>query len=125
MSEKINRREREILDIIYQEGEASAQEVMAGLGDGTSNSAVRTILTILENKGYLQHRQEGKRYVYSPTVAAQQAGCEALKRAVSTYFRNSAEQAIAALIESERDSLGEKELLELKALIEKARGEGR
>jgi BlaI family transcriptional regulator, penicillinase repressor len=125
MRESLNRREREIMDIIYQAGQGSAQDVVRGLGDGTSNSAVRTMLTILETKGYLQHQQEGKRYIYLPTVDAEKAGSEALKSAVSTYFRNSARHAIAALIESEKDALDDAELQELKALIETVRKEGR
>jgi len=125
MPAPLNRREREIMDLIYRKGQASASEVVQGLADGTSNSGVRTMLTILERKGALRHRREGKRYIYFPTVDAGKAGNEALRRAVSTYFRNSARQAIAALIEAEKDGMDDGELLELESLIEKARKEGR
>jgi predicted transcriptional regulator len=125
MVDSLNRREREIMDCAYSRRRASATEIQAMLGDGTSNSAVRTMLGILEEKGYLRHEQEGKRFVYIPVKAPEDAGREALKRAVNTFFGNSAKEAIAALIESEGSALSDEDFIRLTAMIETARRGGR
>jgi BlaI family transcriptional regulator, penicillinase repressor len=124
LKEKLSRRERQIMDQIYQRGQATAEEVRDGLPDEVSNSSVRTLLTILEGKGLLRHELEGKRYIYHPTVPARQAGTEALRGVLATFFDNSASKAVAALLEASDGKLSEEEYQRLAALIQAAGREG-
>ncbi len=96
---QLTRRERQIMDIVYRRGRATAAEVLAELPDPPSYSAVRALLRILEEKGYLRHQQEGPRYVFLPTLARDKARRSALKQMVQTFFDGSAEQAVAALLD--------------------------
>jgi predicted transcriptional regulator len=121
----LSRRERQIMDAIYRAGEATAQDVQDALPDAPSYSAVRALLRILESKGHLKHRQDGPRYVYEPTVPRGKARTSALRQVVRTFFDDSAEQAVAALLELSPDGLSEDELDRLERLIEQARREGR
>src|SRR5215207_1353437 len=94
----LSRRERQIMDVVYRRGAASAAEVLADLPDPPGYSAVRTLLRILEDKGHLRHRDEGGKYVYTPTRPREQAGRSALRRVLSTFFQNSTADAVAALL---------------------------
>src|SRR5258706_11766771 len=94
-----SRREREILDILYQRGKASASEVRDAMDDAPSNSAVRTLLRVLEEKGHVKRRAEGLKYVYLPAVAAEKAKRTAVKHLLETYFEGSPEQIVAALLD--------------------------
>lgn len=122
-SETLSRREREILDILYLKGSATAAEVREAMADAPSYSAVRALLRILEEKGHATHKAEGTRYVYGPSVPREHARNSALSRIVKTFFDGSAAQAAAALVDS--GSLSPDELERLSALIERARKEGR
>ena len=122
-SETLSRREREILDILYLKGSASAAEVREAMADAPSYSAVRALLRILEEKGHATHQTEGTRYVYGPSVPRERARNSALSRIVKTFFDGSAAQAAAALVDT--GSLSPDELERLSALIERARKEGR
>ena len=117
----LSRRERQIMDVLYARGSATAAEVQEALPDPPSYSAVRALLRILEAKGHIRHSQEGPRYVYVPQVPRDRARRSALKRLVSTFFEGSAAQAAAALIGTER--LSKAELARLSSIIEKARRE--
>ncbi|HKY06214.1 MAG TPA: BlaI/MecI/CopY family transcriptional regulator [Blastocatellia bacterium] len=121
----LSRRERQIMDIIYQRGSVTATEVMENLPDPPSYSAVRTMLRLLEEKGYLKHDQDGPRYVYSPTLSREKASQSALKQLLQTFFNDSTEQAVAALIDISRPNLSNSDLDRLSDLIEQARKEGR
>jgi BlaI family penicillinase repressor len=121
----LSRRERQILDILYQRGQATAAEVQTELPEPPSYSAVRTMLRLLEEKGHLRHEQDGPRYVYVPMVARENARVNALKHLVSTFFNGSAEQAMAALLEISDSNLSDDQLTRLQDLIEQARTEGR
>ena len=121
----LSRRERQIMDSVYRRGKATAAEVMADLPEAPSYSAVRTMLRLLEEKGHLQHEQDGPRYVYLPTVARENARVDALKHLVSTFFNGSAEQAMAALLEISDSNLSDDQLSRLQQMIEDARSEGR
>ncbi len=121
----LTRRERQIMDIIYRRGQATAAEVLAELPDPPSYSAVRALLRVLEEKGHLRHEQQGPRYVFLPTVARDRARRSALRQIVRTFFDGSAEQAVAALLDMSRDKLRPDELDRLSGLIDKARKEGR
>ena len=119
----LSRRERQIMDVIYQRGQATAAEVADAIPDPPSYSAVRALLRILEEKGFVRHEQQGLRYVFIPTVARDRARRSALKGLVKTFFDGSVEQAVAALIGNQK--LSGEELDRLSKLIEQARKEGR
>lgn len=119
----LSRRERQIMDIVYAAGRASGSEIQKQLPDELSYSTVRTLLRILEGKGYLRHREEGLRYVYEPAVPREMARKSALKRILRTFFDDSAQQAVAALLDPKSFHLSSKELDELSGLIEKARND--
>jgi BlaI family transcriptional regulator, penicillinase repressor len=119
---KLPRREREIMDVLFQLGtEASAEEIRERLTDPPSYSAVRAMLAKLEAKGAVRHREKGLRYVYSPTVPRTAARRSALKRMVQVFFDGSAGQAMTALLNEEKWS--EEELDRLADEVERARKE--
>lgn len=117
----LSRRERQIMDLMYAAQRATASEIQKRMPDELSYSTVRTLLRILENKGYLRHREEGLRYVYEPAVPREAARRSALQRILRTFFDGSARQAVAALLDPKMFRLSEEELDELSALIERAR----
>ena len=121
----LSRRERQIMDAVYRLNRATAAEVLENMPDPPSYSAVRTMLRLLEEKGYLKHEQDGPRYVYAPTLSRDKARQSALKQLMQTFFDNSTEEAVAALIDMSRSKLSDEELNRLSELIEKARKEGR
>ncbi|MFQ5569949.1 MAG: BlaI/MecI/CopY family transcriptional regulator [Rhodothermales bacterium] len=122
---QLSRRERQIMDIIYRLGEATAAEVMDNLPDPPSYSAVRALLRILEEKKHLRHRQQGPRYVYQPTVSLDKAKKSALNHVLSTFFEGSVSQAVAALLDMSEEELTDHELRRLGRLINQADREGR
>lgn len=113
------------MDILYEKGRATAQEVLDGLADPPSYSAVRALLRLLEERGHARHSQEGQRYVYMATVPRSEARRGALAHVVRTFFDGSVEQAVATLVESSRKKLTHDELERLGDLIQKAKREGR
>src|SRR5262245_47708262 len=123
--EHLSRRERQILDIVYARGEASAAQVWAALPDPPTKTAVRTLLCILEGKGHLTHRQEGLKYVYRPIRPRDRAGRSALRRVLDTFFDGSLEKAVAAHLGDSAADLSAEELARLAALINQARKKGR
>ena len=120
-----SRRERQIMEVIYREGRATATDVLGKLPDPPSYSAVRALLRILEQKGHVRHVEEGNRYVYLPTIPADRARRSALRNLLQTFFQGSPEKAVAALIDMSRSELSEQELERLSRLIDQAREEGR
>src|SRR5581483_4721283 len=123
--EQLSRRERQIMDVVYAHGEASAADVHAGLADPPSYTAVRTLLRILEDKGHLRHRQEGAKYVYRPSRPRGDAGLSALQRVLRTFFDGSLEKAVAAHLGDAAADLPPEELARLADLINQARKKGR
>lgn len=121
----LSRRERQIMDIVFRRREVAVSDVLEELPDPPSYSAVRALLRILEEKGHLEHRQDGPRYVYRATVPRTQARDQALTRVLETFFEGSTEKAVAALLDRSAGSLGEDELERLSTLIDRARREGR
>ena len=120
----LSRRERQIIDILYAQGRATAAEVQAALPDPPSYSAVRAMLRILEEKGHVKHEQDGPRYVYLPTVARDNAKRSALRHMLQTFFDGSAEQAISALLDDSSTRLSDRELDRLARMIDQARRTG-
>ena len=121
----LSRRERQIMDIIYQRGQATAAEVMENLPNPPGYSAVRAMLRLLEEKGYVKHEQDGPRYVFLPTLSREKARQSAMKQMLQTFFDGSTEEAVAALLDLSRSKLSNEELDRLSQLIEQAREEGR
>lgn len=121
----LSRRERQILEILYQRGKASASEVREAMKDAPSYSAVRTLLRILEEKGHVRHRAAGMRYVYTPTVAREKVKRSAVKHLLNTYFRGSPEEIVAALLDVSSTRLTGEKLDRIAEMIEKARNEDR
>ena len=121
----LSRREREILDIVYAKGAATAREVRDALADPPSYSAVRGLVRVLEDKGHLVHRREGVRNVYHPTRAHDAAGRSAMKRALDTFFFGDVRSAVRALLEVAPEGLDERDAARIAALIDAARAEGR
>ena len=105
-----SRRERQIMDIIYRQGQATAVDVLKALPDAPSYSAVRAMLRILEEKGYLRHEHQGPRYVYLPTLPLDKARRSALKQVVQVFFDGSTEQAVSALLDDSSSKLSDEEL---------------
>lgn len=118
---ELSRRERQIMDVIFARGEATAAEVAADLPEPPSYSAVRAMLRILEEKGALRHREEGPRYVYLPTESREKASRSALQRVVRTFFEGSLANAVAALVDAKDGALPPEELARLEAIIRKAK----
>ena len=122
--QQLSRRERQIMDAIYQRGRASAAEVLDGLPDPPSYSAVRALLRILEAKGHLRHKKDGPRYVYVPTRPRNDAARAALKGVLKTFFEGSPEKAVAALLDAADTGLSPETVKNLTRMIEQARKEG-
>jgi predicted transcriptional regulator len=120
----LSRRERQIVDILYAQGRATAADVQNALPEPPSYSAVRAMLRILEEKGHVKHEQDGPRYVYVPTVGRDNAQRSALHHMLKTFFDGSAEQAISALLDESSSRLSDAELDRLARLIDQARNTG-
>jgi len=122
---QLGRRERQIVDAVYRLGKASVAEVRAELPDPPSYSAVRAMLSLLEEKGFLKHKREGMRYVYMPTIAPEKAMLSALRHVVSTFFGGSTTSAAAALLEMSDGKMSREDKARLAALIKRVKTEGR
>jgi len=121
----VSRRERQILEIVYSRGEATAAQVVQDMPDAPSKTAVRTLMRILEEKGHLTHRQDGQSYVYRPSRPRTPAGQSALRHVLRTFFGESMQAALAAHLADEHVKLTPEELQKMAALIRQARKEGR
>src|SRR5215210_1067034 len=117
----LSRRERQIMDFLFQRGKASVGEVMEGIADPPSYSAVRATLRTLEQKGRVLHQEEGRAYIYRPTLRREAARRSALTHILKTFFDNSAEQAVAALLELRGPKLSDAELKRVSRLVEDAK----
>ena len=120
----LSRRERQIMDILFRRGSATAAEVMTDLPGEPSYSTVRTPLRVLEDKGHVRHAEEGVRFVYTPVVARQTARRSALRHLVDTFFEGSTEKVVGALLGGEASRLSKEELDRIAALVSKARKDG-
>jgi predicted transcriptional regulator len=121
---RLSRRERQIMDVLHARQQATVAQVLEDLPDPPSYSAIRALLRILEEKGYIRHREDGNRYVYVPRVSRQAARRSALKRVVTTFFQGSVAQAMAALLEDRDARVSDEEWNELRRLVDQARKEG-
>lgn len=122
---ELSRRERQIMDVLFREGEATVAEVIERLPDPPSYSAVRATLRILEDKGHVGHREDGPRYVYAPSVERERARTAALDHLVDTFFDGSTEEALVALLHKSDMELSDEQIQRLAREIRKAGREGR
>ena len=120
---QLSRREREILEIIYRRGTASVTEVLEGMDDPPSYSAIRTIMNLMVDKGSLKYREQGKKYIYYPAVERDKAGNSALNSVLQTFFSGSVAQAVVSLINLYKDNLTAEDLDRLGKLIADAKTE--
>ena len=120
----VSRRERQILDVLFRVGRATAAEIQQAIPDAPSYSAVRTLLRILEEKGHIRHEQEGTRYVYLPRLGRDHARRSALRHMLNTFFEGSATHAIAALIDEDSAKLSDDDWKRLADMIKRARKQG-
>jgi predicted transcriptional regulator len=120
----LSRRERQIMDILYRQGRATAGEVMEALSGNPTYSTVRTQLRVLEEKGHVRHEEQGLKYVYIPAVPRTAARRSALRHLVETFFDGSAESAVAALLGGEGARLSDEELERIGELVKKAGSTG-
>lgn len=120
---KLSRRESQIMNAIYHLGAATAEEIRAHLPDPPSNSSVRVLLRILEEKGHLTHERDGVRFVYRPTVSPEKAGRSELGQLKKTFFGDSVPSVVAALLSMSREELSREDLDALAQLIERAKRE--
>jgi predicted transcriptional regulator len=120
----LSRRERQIIDILYRRGRATAADVLEDLPGTPSYSTVRAQLRVLEEKGHVRHEDDGQRYVYSPAVPRGTVRRSALKHLVETFYEGSVEQAMAALLGGEGSRLTDEQLDRIEDLIKKARKDG-
>src|ERR1044072_2801226 len=123
--EQLSRRERQIMEIVYRKGKATAAEVHEAMPDRPSYSAVRALLRVLETKGHLRHREDGPRYVFSPPVPRPSARPNARQRIVGTFFAGSVTDAVAPLLDLESARLDDEELVRLSTLVAEAQQKGK
>jgi len=121
----LSRRERQIMSALYEFGQASAAEIHAALPDPPSYTAVRTHLTLLEEKKHITHTDDGTRYIYSPVAPREEVAQEAIEGVLRTFFNNSVDLVISALMKRKDSRLSTEQIRKLEALIEQARKEGR
>jgi predicted transcriptional regulator len=121
----LGRRERQIMDVVFELGEAAVSQVLARLPDPPSYSAVRTMIRHLEGKGYLRHRRDGIKYVYRPTEPKESVSRSALRHLIKTFFDGSAPDTVAAILDVSLEKLSADDYDRIEGLIVEARKEGR
>jgi BlaI family penicillinase repressor len=121
----LSRRERQIMDVIYKLGGATAVEVMEAIPDAPLNATVRKLMRILEEKGYLRHKRDGNKFIYSPTITEERAKESAVHHLVDTFFKGSSARAAIALLNMSENELSESEREMISELIERSKKEGR
>lgn len=117
----LTRREREIMEIVFAAGAATLGQIQEQMTDAPTRPALRSLLTILETRGHLKHRKEGREFVYEATQSREKAGRSSLRRVLSTFFGGSVTQALAAHLADPQSSFSKTEIAELKALIDAAK----
>src|SRR5687767_5340740 len=122
--QELSRRERQIMEIIFRRGQASAAEVLDDMADPPSKTAIRTLLRILEEKGHLKHKIDGQRYVYLPKAPRDRTARSAFRRVLYTFFEGSLSKAVASFLGDEAADLSPEELNQLADLIREARQKG-
>lgn len=122
---ELSKRERQIMDVIYMLGEATAAEVLKNIPESVGDASIRKLIRVVETKGYLTHRRVGHCYVYTPTVPKSVAGHQALRHMLKIFFQDSAPKAVSALLDVSGEGLNKEEILEISARIQDAKRKGR
>jgi len=122
---RLSRRERQLLEVVYRSDGQSVAQIREKLPDPSSYSSIRALMQILEDKGFVRHEKNGKRYVYFPTIAKQRAKNDALQHLLKTFFNNSVSTAVAALLELPDAELDEGDIKEIQKMIKSSRSEKR
>ena len=125
MEEQLSRRERQIMDIVYAHGEATATQITSELPDPPCHAAVRTMIRILEARGHVKHYRKGREFVYQPTAPRAKAADKALERVLNVFFGGSFEEAVAAHLAQHADHMSPGQLRRLSALIRQAKERGK
>ena len=125
MHSGLSRRERQIVDILYLTGEASAEQVREAMADPPSDATVRTLLRILIEKGVVKHRRDGRRFLYQPRKTKSGAGKSALRRVLDVFYSGSVEDALAAHLSDPKTKLDNEQIERLRELIEQAAMQGK
>jgi predicted transcriptional regulator len=120
-AEALARRERQVMDILYRMGEATAQEVMDAMADPPTYSAVRALLATMTEKGLVEFRKDSRRYVYRPAVSEKKAKRSALKQLLSTFFEGKPEKLVAALLDPKDQQLSTEEIEKIRHLIDEGK----
>lgn len=120
-----SRRERQIMDVLYRLGKASASDIRDAIPNPPSKTAVRTLLTILQEKGHVRFTRDGAKYIYEPVASREEVAKTTIDRVVQNFFGGSIERVVATLVDSQEASLSDSQVENLKAIIEKARKEGK
>ncbi len=123
--QRLSKRERQIMDVIYMLGEATAADVIEHLPEKVGDASARKLIRIVEQKGYLAHRRVGHSYIYTPTIPKEVASRQAIKHLLRTFFQDSAPKAVSALLDVSGSELSEEDISELSELIRKAEEKGR
>ena len=121
---ELSKRERQVMDVIYRRKGATAKQVQEDIPNPPTNAAVRSVLIILEKKGFIKHKRQGKKYIYTPTIPTKKARHSAAKQLLSTYFDNSLESAVSTMLEIRNKDLTEEDLEKLTRMIQNAKKEG-
>lgn len=120
---QLTRREQQIMEVLYRLGEGTANEIVEELPDQPANATVRTLLRIMEEKGAVKHKQDGKRFIYRPAVAKKSAAASALKKVLEVFFKGSVEDALATHLADPKNKLSADDLDALRKLIDEHRPE--
>lgn len=121
----LSKRERQIMDVIYMLGEATAAEVLEHIPEEVGDASMRKLIRVVEQKGHISHRREGHSYVYFPTTPKKVAGKQALRHLLQTFFQGSAPKAVSTLLEVAGDEMSEEEIGKIQKLIKRAESKGR
>ena len=122
---ELSRRERQIMEIVFMLGEATAGQILQHMPDDTSDGSLRKLVRILEGKGYLTHDRAGREHVYRPTLEPDRVQRQAAGNMLRTLFRGSLRDAVSALLDAKQGKLSEKQAAEIRRLIDAAEKEGR
>ena len=122
---RLGHRERQILDSIYRLEQASVGDVQREIEDPPSYSAVRKMMNVLEEKGFLTHRREGNKYIYRPTKSRTNMRRSAVKKLLSTFFSDSPTEAVNTILDVSTKDLSDEDFRRLRAIIDRAKKEGR
>lgn len=123
--QRLSKRERQIMDVFYMLGDATAAEVIEHMPEKVGDASIRKLIRIVEQKGYLTHRRKGHSYIYTPTISREDASRQAMKHLLRTFFQDSVPKAVSTLLDVSSSEMSEKDIAQISELIQKAEEEGK